>query len=368
MVSRCISPQPLGGDFATAFSYHCETAIQIRDAMFRHIGVSIDSSDHSSEATILALEFARTGGARISLRYAQSMRGDLLAQAHGVHRANEASTRAEAAARALGVPGKSTSLVTQCPAHDILNAAKLAACDAVIAAHDPADLRVRGGSTTVALITQAAVPVLTFGRECMPARVPALDLMRTEYQRLATLIHKWLCLLGTAHTRGEQSLSSYRSTMYGVIEYIRSTVHPLQACKAAKFFGRIRPRVESVRAEIDELLLLDQRKQLLLEELESKVAGPLDYEAAVTDLLSALRQYANLIWTARGREEGVILPAARRHLTAQDWSRLHAGFTRSCRGKNGASVLDRFACMSDALYEAALNGIRPGLVANFLEA
>jgi hypothetical protein len=200
--------------------------------MFRDLGVSVDSSDHSSEATILALEFARTGGARISLRYAQSMRGDLLAQAHGVHRANEASTRAEAAARALGAPGKSMSLVTRCPVHDLLN----------------------------------------------------------------------------------------------------------------------------------------ERKQLLLEELDSKVAGPSHYEAAVADLLSALGQFSKLIWIARGRGEGVIPPVARRHLTAQDWNRLHAGFTMSCRGTNGASVSDRFACLSDALYEAVLDGIRPRLNANFLEA
>jgi hypothetical protein len=110
------------------------------------------------------------------------------------------------------------------------------------------------------------------------------------------------------------------------------------------------------------VLLLAQREHALLDDLELKLAQPLDNESAVADLSSALEQYARLIWTARGREEGVILPAARRHRSAADCDRLHAEFVKACRESNSASTVDRFSSLSDTLYEAALNG--PGFDAN----
>jgi hypothetical protein len=57
-----------------------------------------------------------------------------------------------------------------------------------------------------------------------------------------------------------------------------------------------------------------QREHELLAEIEPKVDQPLDNESTLAKLAPALERYAQLVWTARGRKVGVVLPAARRHL------------------------------------------------------
>jgi hypothetical protein len=174
---------------------------------------------------------------------------------------------------------------------------------------------------------------LTPGR---PARIAALDLLRAEYRRLADLLQQWLSL-SRSRARGEPNLRAHRVSMLAAVAHIRRTVHPLQRCKEISLCGPLRRRVDSLRAEIDELLLLGQRERELLVEIELKLAHPLDTESTVVDLSSALRSYAHLVWTARGREEGIVLPAARRHLTTLDWDRLHARFIIALHTSDGAT-------------------------------
>jgi nucleotide-binding universal stress UspA family protein len=300
--------------------------------MFRHLGVSIDSSDHCSDAAIRALEFAVEHGARVSLWYGQPVPDDPLVKAHCDHRASEALTRAEAAAQAMGVPCRTAALFGERPAQEILDAAKLCGCDVVVMAHDPGELA-KSGSVASNLLSLAQVPVLTPGR---PARIAALDLLRGEYRRLADLLQQWLSL-SSSRARGEPNLRPHRASILAAVEHIRRTVHPLQRCKEASLCGPLRRRVGSLRAEIDELLLLGQRERELLVEIELTLAQPLDNESAVVDLSSALTRYAHLVWTARGREEGIVLPAARRHLRTLDWDRLHARFIIALHTGDGAT-------------------------------
>jgi hemerythrin-like domain-containing protein len=46
-------------------------------------------------------------------------------------------------------------------------------------------------------------------------------------------------------------------------------------------------------------------------------------------LESAVERYATFVWDHLGREEGVVLPAAERHLTAEDWAEIDAAFSRN---------------------------------------
>ena len=41
-----------------------------------------------------------------------------------------------------------------------------------------------------------------------------------------------------------------------------------------------------------------------------------------------MRHYTAFQWEHLGREEGVVLPAARRHLTEADWRAIDAAFSR----------------------------------------
>lgn len=300
--------------------------------MFRHLGVSLDSSDHGSDAAIRALEFAREHGARVSLWYGQPVSDDPLVRANRGHRASEALTRAESAAQAMGLPCSAAALFAERPAQEILDAARIVGCDVVVMAHDPTELATHG-SVASDLLAHAQLPILTPGR---PARIAALDLLRAEYRRLSGLLHRWLSL-NSSRARGEPDLKSDRVRILAAVEHIRRTVHPLQRCKEVALCGPLRRRVDSLRAEIDELLLLGQHARELLLEIELKLAQSLDDESAVVDLSAALSRYAQLVWTARGREEGIVLPAARRHLTTLDWDRLHAKFIVALHTSDGAA-------------------------------
>ncbi|SDR60060.1 universal stress protein [Paraburkholderia tuberum] len=329
--------------------------------MLHHLGVSIDSSDHCSEAAIQALQFASANSARISLWYAQGVPDGPLDQLRREHRASEALARVEAAAHAMGIPTRAGALFAAQPAHELLNAAQIAGCDAIVIVSEPKRLA-ENGTATIDMLSHASVPVLTFGSGCLPPRIAALELLHTEYQRLITLLFKWLFLLSSPDPLRQRTLDPYRAGMQAVVDHVRDTLHPLRCCKEAWFFGPLRQRIDDVRAEIDELLLLGQREDKLLDDLESKIAQPLDSESAVAALAVALEQYARQLWAARGRELGVILPAARRHLSASDWDRLHSGFVKTCGGS--ARTTGRFKSLSVAFCAAAQDGTSQGFAAN----
>lgn len=303
--------------------------------MFRHLGIFIEPSEHCSDAAIQVLEFALENSARISLWYAQRWPDDPHAQTHCEFVAREALARTEAAALAMGIPCRAVALFSSQPAHEVLNAVNLYGCDAIVMVRGVSEAAAPG-SQLFELPSLATVPVLTFGIGCTPPAIQALELLRSGYRRHAVLLRQWLCLLSDRNVSDGATLRAHCVGLRTVVEQIRSTLHPLQRCKELTLYGRLRRRVESVRAEIDEVLLLGQRAHELLGELESMVSRPAgDVEAA--ELLSALDRYAQIIWTARGREEGVIVPAARRHLTASDWERLHAEFINACCTGDGAN-------------------------------
>ena len=87
-------------------------------------------------------------------------------------------------------------------------------------------------------------------------------------------------------------------------------------------FRRLRERTSSVDAELDELQRQHERDHQLVAELASLVAGDsVDLEARAGGI--ALCQF---IWDHMGREEGVILPAAQRYLTDDDWVAIDDAF------------------------------------------
>jgi hemerythrin-like domain-containing protein len=69
-----------------------------------------------------------------------------------------------------------------------------------------------------------------------------------------------------------------------------------------------------------------------VDELDAQVkalAGAGDGEAravALGALAAAVGRYADFVWNHLGREEGVVLPAARRHLSEADWAEIDAAF------------------------------------------
>jgi len=58
----------------------------------------------------------------------------------------------------------------------------------------------------------------------------------------------------------------------------------------------------------------------------------------IATIEQAVARYANFIWEHLGREEGVILPAAQRYLSSEDWDEIDAAFAANRDARFGSEV------------------------------
>ena len=146
--------------------------------MYRHLLVPIDDTDLSVEVVGNAVALARALGARITFFHAvEDHAGSLRGEADAVRlasprdydyavvgRARELLAKAEAAARAFGVPCESRQVVHDRPAQAIVEAARDAACDLIfMASHGRSGLSALvHGSETREVLTHSDIPTLVY--------------------------------------------------------------------------------------------------------------------------------------------------------------------------------------------------------------
>jgi len=65
-------------------------------------------------------------------------------------------------------------------------------------------------------------------------------------------------------------------------------------------------------------------------------------EAPLAEVEQAVSRYALFIWEHLGREEGVILPAAQRHLAESDWDEINAAFSENRDPRFGGDTESEF--------------------------
>ena len=314
--------------------------------MFRHLFVPVDPRDHDAKATLQAIALARSHGARISFRHAQD------SCTRGQSQVREALVRADAAARAQGVASTFASLVAEHPARALLAAADQAGCDAIVLAHGTGDLA-EPASPARDMLMHARIPVLSIGAACAPAPIAAIDLLHNAYSRLATLLHAWLRLVEEPPVAGAPIVAA---PMLAAVEYVHQTIHPLHRRKEATLFRRLSQRSEALRAELDELSRQHLRQENLLDDLAVQVEQAAASASAFTALARVVEQYARLVWEYRGREEGVVLPAARHYFTQADWDALHVALTQAIDHRAGIRSDATFAQLLAALAPAAPPG------------
>jgi nucleotide-binding universal stress UspA family protein len=144
--------------------------------MYRHLLVPLDSSDLSIDVVGNAVGLARSVGARITFFHAvadpdRSLLGDaeilrLVDPADHAYayagEVRELLAKAEAAARAFGVPCDSRHVRSDKPAGAIVEAARRAGCDLIfMASHGRrGKLGMALGSETLGVLMSAGLPVL----------------------------------------------------------------------------------------------------------------------------------------------------------------------------------------------------------------
>lgn len=316
--------------------------------MYRHLLVPVDDTDLSVEVVGNAVALARSLGARITFFHAvadaaASLRGDaelLRATARDAYeylhlgKARELLTKAEAAARALGVPCESRHAVSDKPAQAIVEAARAGGCDLIfMASHGHrSKLGMAFASETLGVLMNAGLPVLvsSSGEPTAPGR--AIGIIRDEHRSLAAVIHAWTHVLATAREAGTPAdVALMRAIVRYVQQFPVKLHHPKEE---AYLFRRLRARTTSCNAELDELERQHERDDQLVAALAQLVEALATADAqgqlsATRALEDEVARYATFLWNHLGREEAVILPAAQRHLLPEDWAAIDAAFTEN---------------------------------------
>ena len=316
--------------------------------MYRHLLVPIDGTDLSIEVVGNAVALARPLGARITFFHAsEDHAGSLRGEADVVRltsredydyaytgRPRELLAKAEAGARAFGVPCESVHVVNDKPAQAIVAAARSTGCDLIFMASHGARgrLGMAFSSETLGVLINAGLPVLvsSTGEPAAPAH--AIGIIRDEHRSLAAVLHAWMHALARAR---EEGVGADPAPMHAIVRYLRMFPVALHHPKEEEhLFKRLRERTPIANAELDELERQHDRDRRLVDELAVLVeafecAEEAMRGAAMRTLEDAVDRYATFLWEHMGREESVILPAAQKHLNAQDWAAIDAAFAEN---------------------------------------
>jgi nucleotide-binding universal stress UspA family protein/hemerythrin-like domain-containing protein len=316
--------------------------------MYHHILVPLDATDLSIQVVGGAVALARPLGARITFFHVVEQSDDSLAgdlellrvTSPEVYdyarsgRTRELLAKAEAGARAFGVPCEARWARGRRPAPAIVEAARSLGCDLIyMASHGHGGkLGMAFASDTLAVVMAAGLPVLIAGAGEPAAPERAIAVIRDEHRAIAAVIHAATRMLATAREAGA---AVDADSMTAVVAYLRGFPLTQHHPKEERYlFPSLRARTHAFDAELDELERQHLRDAVLLDEL-----GRLTQDLAAADgarrieltgdLAKAMGQYAELHWEHMGREETVILPAAQQHLQAQDWVALNAAFAEA---------------------------------------
>jgi len=342
--------------------------------MYRNLLVPIDGTDLSVEVIGNAVALARSLAARITFFHAvpdaaASLRGEadvLRLTAHDEYeyayrgKAGELLAKAEAAARALGVPCESRHAVSDRPAQAVIDAAHASGCDLIfMASHGHrGKLGMAFASETLAVLMNSGLPVLvsSTGEPTPPAR--AIAIIRDEHRSLAAVMHAWMQALADARQAGR---AADAALMRAIVRYVQEFPLRLHHPKEElHLFRMLRERTTSCHAELDELERQHVRDAQLVAVLAQRVdalAAAGEGEAGLSAsraLEDEVAHYARFLWDHLGREEGVILPAAQRHLLAEDWVSIDAAFAENRDPMFGGEIDREFR----QLFSRIVNPVR----------
>jgi nucleotide-binding universal stress UspA family protein/hemerythrin-like domain-containing protein len=323
--------------------------------MYRHLFVPLDGSDLAIETVGRAVEFARDLGARITFFHAQPDHAAMLLGDAEIVRAaypeqfayafegrtHEILAKAESAARALGVPCESASAVSNSPHEAIVAAARQSGCDLIfMASRGRRAYNWMIGSQTLKVLAHSGLPVHVCAAAPLAHAARALGIIRDEHRSLGAVLHAWLHHLSAVRRVGTPV---DLELMRAMVRYLRDFPSRLHHPKEDEYlFDRLRARTIEVDAELDELERQHARDAEWIAELGRMVEGVAAGATTAAKLEGEVGRYATFTWEHLGREEGVILPAAERHLTLDDWTALANAFAGNRE--------PRFAEEADAEY------------------
>jgi len=304
--------------------------------------VPLDDSPLSVDTIRQAVEFARALGAKVTFFHAQADYGAssigalervvspavFNEQMPGEARAILA--KAEVVARMAGVPHDSAVMTSDRPYEAILGVAEARGCDLIfIASHGRKGIKgLMLGSETQKVLQHTTIPVLVASVESnLPRselRAP-LAIIGDEHRSLAAVIHGLEYLVRQARDQGTPPSFPLLHAMVHYIKAFPETLHHPK--EDAYLFRKLRARTKDVDEVLDELQRQHVEGHELVDELErSVVAYEADPKTGLAHFDAAVERYATSQMQHMALETKVVIPAARKYLTDEDWSEIGAAF------------------------------------------
>jgi nucleotide-binding universal stress UspA family protein/hemerythrin-like domain-containing protein len=313
--------------------------------MYRHLLVPIDDSALSVETVRQAVIFASALGAKVTFFHANA---DFGATSDGAlehalspadfeeHAAGEARAllaKAETVARAANVAYASVHVTSDHPYAAILDAAEHNGCDLIfMASHGQRGIRgLVLGSQTQRVLQHTTIPVLVAAVESnAPASHSAVPLaiIRDEHRSQAAVINGLEFLVRGTRERGT---APQFPLLRAMLHYIKSFPQLLHHPKEdAYLFRKLRLRTSEFNDTLDEL----EHQHVEGANLVAEMDAALDrYETDPVDgfdrFAEAVKAFAALEWPHMMLETKVILPAAQKYFTAEDWAEIEHAFAHN---------------------------------------
>ena len=310
--------------------------------MYRHLMVPLDDSPLSVETIRLAVELARKLGSKVTFFHAKpDYEGSSVGALDRViapatfndNVAGEARAllaKAEVVAREAGVTHASLTVTSDRPHEAILDAAQDRGCDLIfMASHGRRGVRgLMLGSQTQKVLQHTTIPVLVSaveGNVAAPAYFGPAAIIRDEHRSLAAVIHGLEYVVREARTKTVvPPFALLRAMLHYIEAFAEKLHHPKEE---AYLFRKLRLRTTEFNDTLDELERQHDVGHALVGRLEATLdayeADPLGAFAAFAE---AVEQFSTAQWRHMNLETKVIMPAAQKQLTADDWAEIGAAF------------------------------------------
>jgi nucleotide-binding universal stress UspA family protein/hemerythrin-like domain-containing protein len=310
--------------------------------MYRHLLVPLDDSQLAVEIVNQAVRLAKTLGAKVTFFHAQADYGAssigalervMSPEAFNEHLAGEARAilaKAEVVARVAGVPHESAIMTSDRPHEAILHVAEARGCDLIfIASHGRRGIKgLVLGSQTQKVLQQTTIPVLVSAVESnLPdsEMLAPLTTIRDEHRSLAAVIHGLEFVARQARDqRSPPSFPLLRAMLHYIEAFPEKLHHPKED---AYLFRKLRARTSEFNATLDELERQHVEGHHLVAELARSIdAYEVDPQGGLAGFAAAVERFSTSQVQHMALEAKVIIPAARAHLTAEDWAEIGTAF------------------------------------------
>lgn len=195
-----------------------------------------------------------------------------------------------------------------------------------------------------------------------PRQRNAVRIILDEHEQLSAVIHGMLYFVRLID-KGEKApgLMVFRAMLYYIREYPEQVHHPKED---QYLFARLRDRASELDETLAELESQHTQGKALVRELEHALTRyELEGSSAFRAFRDLVEKYAKFYFRHMRLEEEVILPAARRLLTPEDWTVVDAAFAGNRDPFAGANLKGDFEKLFLLIVNIipAPNGLRPAI-------